>query len=105
MPNNLILQLQGVNLAVCNSPAAIGTFGGLLESISMAAHRASGNTIDNIMVVREFIIFWAIKHHPVLQLQEVTIFGKSDQSYILMSNIIFYYYLYHRGSIPFMLAK
>ena len=29
----------------------------------MVAHWASGNKIDNIMVVRSFIIFYAIKHH------------------------------------------
>ena len=31
---------------------AIGNFGGLLECISMVAHRAIGNKIDNIMFVR-----------------------------------------------------
>ena len=55
--------LQGVCLAVTPSPVAIGNVGGLLEGISMVAHRASGNKIDNIMVVREFIIFCVIKHH------------------------------------------
>ena len=29
----------------------------------MVAHWASGNEIDNIMVVRDFIIFCVIKHH------------------------------------------
>ena len=33
-------------------PTAIINFGGLLECISMVAHRAIGNIIDNIMVVR-----------------------------------------------------
>ena len=42
---------------------AIGNFGGLLEGNSMVAHRASRNKIDNIMVVREFIIVCAIEHH------------------------------------------
>ena len=54
---------QGVPLAVAQSPEAIGYVGGLLESISMVAHRASENTIDNIMVVRELIIFCIIKNH------------------------------------------
>ena len=36
------------------SPRAIRNVGGLMESISMVAHRASGN--DNI-------IFWTIKNH------------------------------------------
>ena len=35
----------------------------LLEGSSMVAHRASGNKIDNIMVVRDFIIVCVIKHH------------------------------------------
>ena len=30
----------------------IGNFGGLLEGISMVVHGASGNKIDNIIVVR-----------------------------------------------------
>ena len=47
---------QGVPLAVVHSPGAIGNVGGLLESISMIAHRASENKIDNIMVVRELIM-------------------------------------------------
>ena len=42
---------------------AIGNFGGLLEGISMVAQQASGNKINNIMVVRKFIIFSAIKNH------------------------------------------
>ena len=42
---------------------AIGNVGGLLEGLSMVAHRASGNKIDNIMVAREFIIVYVIKHH------------------------------------------
>ena len=33
-------------------------FGGLLEYISMVAHREIGNKIDNIMVVRKMIILW-----------------------------------------------
>ena len=45
-----------MRLVVAHSPIAIGNFDGLLEGISMVAHRASGNKIDNIMVVREFII-------------------------------------------------
>ena len=36
---------------------------------------------------------------PVLQLQYVTLISKSDQSYMLMSNIIFYNYLYHTVSV------
>ena len=43
---------QGVSLAVAHSPVAIGNVGWLLESISMVSHWASGNAIDNIMVVR-----------------------------------------------------
>ena len=54
---------QGVPLAVAHSPGAIGNVGWLLESISMVAHRGSGNKIDNIMVVRELIIFCTIKNH------------------------------------------
>ena len=42
---------------------AIGDVGGLLEGLSMVAHGASGNKMDNIMVVREFITFCVIKHH------------------------------------------
>ena len=53
---------KGVCLAVAHSSVAIGNFGGLLESISMVAHRAIGNKIDNIMVAR-FLIFCSIKHH------------------------------------------
>ena len=34
------------------SPVAIGKVGGLLEGLSMVAHRASGDKIENIMVVR-----------------------------------------------------
>ena len=55
--------MQGVPLTVAHSPGAIGNVGGLLESISMVAHLASGNKIDNIMVVRELIIFCSIKNH------------------------------------------
>ena len=55
--------VQGVRLAVAHSPVAIGNVGGRLEGLSMVAHRASGNKIDNIMVVKEFIIFCVIKHH------------------------------------------
>ena len=55
---------QGGRLAVAHLSVAIGNFGGLLEGISMVAHWTSGNKIDNIMVVREFIIFCAIKPHP-----------------------------------------
>ena len=58
---------------------AIGNFGGLLEGISMVAHRASETKIDNIMVVGEFIISGAIKHHSS---SPITI-GKSDKSYML----------------------
>ena len=54
---------QGVPLAVTHSHGAIGNVGGLLESISMVADRASGNKIDNIMVVRTFVIFCTIKNH------------------------------------------
>ena len=54
---------QGVRLAVAHSPVTIGNAGGLLESLSMVAHRASGNKFDNIMVVRLFIILCVIKHH------------------------------------------
>ena len=43
---------QGVRLVVAHLPVAIGNFGGLFEYISMVAHRASGNKIDIIMVVR-----------------------------------------------------
>ena len=47
--------VQGVRLAVAQSPGAIENVDGLLEGISMVAH--------NIMVVREFVIFGVIKHH------------------------------------------
>ena len=57
------IALQGVPLVVAHSSGAIGNVGGLLESISMVAHRASGNKIDNIMGVRELIIFCTIKNH------------------------------------------
>ena len=43
---------QGVRLAVAHSPMAIRNLCGLLECISMVAHRAIGNKIYNIMVVR-----------------------------------------------------
>ena len=51
--------------AFSGRPLARGNwkFGVLLEGISMVAPRASGNKIDNIMVVREFIIFCVIKNH------------------------------------------
>ena len=42
---------------------AIGNVSGLLEGLSMVAHRVSGNKIASIMVVREFIIFCVIKYH------------------------------------------
>ena len=60
---NFLLYNQGVRLAVPHLPVAIGNFAGLLEGISMVARWASGNKIDTIMVVREFIILCAIKHH------------------------------------------
>ena len=49
------VHVLGVRLAVAHSLLVIGNVGGLLGGI--------GNIIDNIMVVREFIIFCAIKHH------------------------------------------
>ena len=52
-----------MRLAVAHSPVAIGKVGGILEGLSMVAHRASGNEIGNIMVVREFKMFCVIKHH------------------------------------------
>ena len=52
-----------MRLAVIHSPVAIGNVGGLLEGLSMVAHRASGNKIGNIIVVRLFMIFCVIKHH------------------------------------------
>ena len=54
---------HGVRLAVAHSPVAIGKVGGLLEGLSMVAHRASGDKIENIMVVRELKMFCVIKHH------------------------------------------
>ena len=51
---------QGVRLAVAHSPVAIGNVGELLEGLSIVAHWASLNKIDNIMIVREFIIFCVI---------------------------------------------
>ena len=54
---------QGVCLVVAHSHMTIGNFSGLLGGITMVAHRVSGNNINNIMVVREFIIFCVIKHH------------------------------------------
>ena len=41
-----------MHLAVAHSPVAIRHFVGLLENISMVAHQASRNNIDNIMAVR-----------------------------------------------------
>ena len=55
--------IQGVRLVVAHSPVVIGNIDGLLECISMVVHRASGNKINNSMVVRSFIIFCSIKHH------------------------------------------
>ena len=55
----------------------------------MVAHRASENKLDDIMVVREFIIFCVIKHHSSSSITIGNLFGKSDKSYMLMSNIIF----------------
>ena len=60
---------------------------------------ATGNKIDNIMVVRSFII--PIKHHSNSPITIVTLFGKSDKLYMLMSTIIYTY----TGSISFLLAK
>ena len=57
VPNPIRCYKQGVPLAVAHSPGAIGNVGGLLENISMVAHRASGNKIDNIMMVRELYHF------------------------------------------------
>ena len=54
--------VQGVHLAVAHSLVSIGNFGGLLDGISMVAQLAGENKID-FMVVGEFIIFCAIKHH------------------------------------------
>ena len=55
---------QGVRLVVAHSPVAIGNVGGLLLGLSMAAHQASvDNKIDNILVVKLFIIFCVMKHH------------------------------------------
>ena len=34
-----------------------------LEGISLVAHQTSENKIENIMAVREFIIFCVINHH------------------------------------------
>ena len=48
----VLISIQVLHLAVTHSPAAIGNFGELLESISMVVHWASGNKIDNIMVGR-----------------------------------------------------
>ena len=44
--------MSSVRLAVAHSPVAIRNVGGRLEYIPMVAHRAIGNKIDNIMVVR-----------------------------------------------------
>ena len=81
-------------VSVAHSPAAIGNFGGLLEDISIVAHQACGNKIDNIPVVRAFIIVYAIKHHSGSLITIGNIFWSisiSDQSYMLISNIILYY--------------
>ena len=59
-----------MRLAVVHSPAVLDNFGGLLEYISMVAHSGS---IGNLIF-------------------------KSDKSYMLISNIIFYY-LYHTVSV------
>ena len=53
-----------VRLAVAHSPLVIGNVGELLEGLSMVAHRSSRNKIDNIMVVREFIIIFCVITHP-----------------------------------------
>ena len=47
-------------LTAVHSPVAIGNFDMLLEDILMVAHKVSENKIDNIMVVKEYIIFHAI---------------------------------------------
>ena len=49
-----------MRLAGTHSPIAIGNVGWLLEGLSMVAHQGSGNKINNIMVVREFIILCVI---------------------------------------------
>ena len=36
--------IQGMRLTVAHSPVGIGNVGGLLEGISVVAHRAIGNT-------------------------------------------------------------
>ena len=38
-----------MHFTVSLSPTAFGNVGGLLEGISMVAHLASGNKMDNIM--------------------------------------------------------
>ena len=65
-----------MRLAVSHSPASIGYFGGLLEGISMVAHWKSGHKIANIMVVRQFIIFCAIKHDSGSSFTIRNIFGQ-----------------------------
>ena len=83
-----------MRLAVAHSPGTINNFGGLLDDISVVAHRASGNQINNSC--DKIDNFGANYTIPVFQLQYVTVFGKS---YMLMSNIILYYYLYHTVSV------
>ena len=51
-PLNTVCSSLIPGCAVAHSPVAIGNFGGVLECISMIAHGAIGNKIDNIMVVR-----------------------------------------------------
>ena len=52
-----------MRLAVAHPPVANGHVGGLLEGLSLVAHRASGHKIENIIVVRELKMFCVIKHH------------------------------------------
>ena len=87
--------MQGVHLAVAQSPVAIGNTGGLLEDISMVAYRASGNKFDNIMVVREFIIFCVIKHHSG---SPITI-GNKYCILLLKYCIVYNYYLVTLGCL------
>ena len=50
----------------------------------MVARRASGNKINNIIVVRIFIIFCVIKHHAGSPITIDNLFGQSDKSYMLL---------------------
>ena len=60
---NFVFPISGCAFSGRPLAVVIGNFGGLLERIPMVAHGASGNKIDNIMIVRELKNLCAIKYH------------------------------------------